>query len=128
MSSSSRLNVIIAAGPADSSRALLGLAMASAASADGIRTSVYFAMDGAQFVNAEHCSTIFVDGFPSVATFVDLITAAGGEVAYCPSCIGGACSDVVLDKLTLRHACDKASPEGMASYARLLVEAHTVVF
>jgi predicted peroxiredoxin len=128
MPATSRLNVIIAAGPADSSRALLGLAMASAAAADGIQTSVYFAMSGAELVNADNCTTIFVDGFPSVATFVDLIVAAGGDVAYCPSCIGGECSSDVLDKLTRRHACDKASPEGMASYARLLVEAHTVVF
>lgn len=128
MSTANRLNIIIAAGPADSSRAMLGLAMASAATADGIQTSVYFAMAGAAFVNVENCSRIFVDGFPSVATFVDLITAGGGEVAYCPSCIGGECSNAVLDKLTERHACDKASPEGMASYARLLVEAHTIVF
>lgn len=128
MSTAKKLNVIIAAGPSDSSRALLGLAMASAAAADGIQTSVYFAMAGAQLVSTEHCSTIFVDGFPDIATFIDLITAAGGEVAYCPSCIGGECAGVVSDKLTRRHACDKATPEGMASYARLLVEANTVVF
>jgi len=128
MPTSNRLNIIIAAGPSDASRALLGLAMASAASADGIETSVYFAMAGAQFVNTEHCDKVFVDGFPSVATFIELIIAGGGEVAYCPSCIGGECSGVVLDKLIRRHACDKATPEGMASYARLLVEASTVVF
>jgi predicted peroxiredoxin len=128
MSTAKKLNVIIAAGPADASRAFLGMAMASAAAADGIATSVYFAMAGAQFVNAEHCSTVFVDGFPDTATFIELIVAAGGEVAYCPSCIGGECSGVLAEKLTRRHACDKASPEGMASYARLLVEAHTVFF
>jgi len=43
-----QLRVIIAAGPEDATRAILGLAMADSACGIGTRVGVYFAMNGAQ--------------------------------------------------------------------------------
>lgn len=128
MRDDNRLNVIIAAGPRDSSRAFLGLAMASAAAAEGVAVSVYFTMEGAQLVNTSNCAKVFVAGYPSVSEFIELITDAGGDAAYCPGCVAGECSPQLEPRLAVRDSCDLVSPAGMAVYARQLTTVPTVVF
>jgi predicted peroxiredoxin len=128
MDSEYQLQVIIASGPDQAQRAILGLSMAASASAAGVRVAIFFAMAGAQLLNATNCSQILVAGFPSVAEFVKILIDSDGAVEYCPNCVDGECAVGFSDKLIKTEVCQLAKPGGMSAFALRMASSSTVVF
>ena len=122
------LQIIVASGPADPKRAVLGLAMAASAASCGRRVQIYFAMDGAQFLLSENCSRIVVDGFPSVSDLVEVVYESGGAILYCPNCLQGQCAPALKPKIVEYSVCHLAKPGGMSAVGMQLGVIPTVVF
>lgn len=128
MSSAAQLQVIIATGPADPHRAVLGLALAASAAAAGTRVTAYFAMQGAQLLKRENCAQSLLPGYPSAAEFVEIILSSDGVVEYCPNCIDGECAVQFEGRLVEAKVCQLAKPGGMSAVALRMSSMPTVVF
>ena len=122
------VQVIIASGPSNAQRAILGLSMAASAAASGKRTYVYMAMEGARCLTQESCSTPLLAGYPTVAEYIQIISSADGTVEYCPSCLGLECALEVKECVKAIPMCHLTKPGGMSSIALRFDHVHTVVF
>lgn len=86
------LQIIIASGPEDMHRAILGFAMAVSAAVSGIQVIVFLAMRGTTWgtSNAAIRNQI-VPGFKSVAEYMEILKENGGEVHMCSTCSELSC-------------------------------------
>ncbi len=124
---SSELQVVIASGPDDPKRVVLGLSMAASAVAAGAYVRLYFVMDGAQWLREEHCSTVAVPGYPPLAELMEAVRMGGGDVEFCPHCVENRCAHVATSSAQ-EGGCGCASSAGMAAYGVRMPTTPTVVF
>lgn len=83
----SAMQVIIASGPANESRAILGMAYALAAAASNTEVTVFFTMEGAAWTDTAHGHSRPVPGFESINDYWNLLTEAGAVMEGCHSCV-----------------------------------------
>lgn len=128
MSSASHVQVIIASGPDDPKRVVLGLALAASAAAANTVVHVFFAMDGAKCLVGDVCAQTLVDGYPSVAELLESVEQGGGSIEYCPHCLPSGCTPRFGAQVRQSACGCSGAPSGLASYGVHLADRATVVF
>jgi predicted peroxiredoxin len=86
------IQIIISSGPEEARHATLGFAAALAATACGMRVTLFLVMDGARWALPAEGDESAAPGFQPVAQMIETIVAAGGRVEVCSTCIEGTCS------------------------------------
>lgn len=128
MSSDAHVQVIIASGPDDPKRVVLGLSLAVSAAAANTIVHLFFAMDGARCLLDDHCDRTFVDGYPTVAELLGVIETSGGVIEYCPHCLPAGCTPRFGAQVRSSDCRCAGAPAGLASYGVHLGDRPTVVF
>lgn len=123
---SSELQVVIASGIEAPKRVVLGLSMAASAIAAGCFVRLYFVMDGAQWLRAENCARVAVEGYPTVSELMEALRMGGGEVEFCPHCVEDKCSHRAASPA--EGSCGCATAAGIAAYGVRMSNTPTVVF
>lgn len=123
------IQVIIASGPAEPKRLMLGLSMAASAASAGTKVRLFLTMDGARCLSADVCHAQMLDGYPPVAELLAAIHESGGVVEYCPHCMPEGCSELLARPVEAAGPCRCAGvPAGLSSYGVRLADYPTVVF
>lgn len=128
MPSDAHVQVIIASGPDDPKRVVLGLSLAASAAAANTIVHLFFAMDGARCLLDDNCDRTLVDGYPSVAELLGVIEASGGAIEYCPHCLPTGCTPRFGAQVRSSTCGCTGAPAGLASYGVHLGDRPTVVF
>lgn len=86
------LQIIIASGPEDLHRAILGFAMAVSAAVSGVRVIVFLAMRGTVWgTNSAAIRNHVLPGFKSVTEYMEILQENDGEVYMCSTCSELSC-------------------------------------
>lgn len=128
MSSPTHVQVIIASGPDDPKRVVLGLSLAASAAVADTVVHTFFAMDGARCLMDEVCDRVLVDGYPTVAELLASIEQSGGRIEYCPHCLPTGCTPRFGARVGTSTCGCVGTPAGLASYGVHLGDRATVVF
>ncbi|MDX1982665.1 MAG: DsrE family protein [Bryobacteraceae bacterium] len=126
---SEHLQVILASGPSEPKRLMLGLAMAAAAASSGTIVHMFLVMDGAGCLRSEMCHQELLKGYPPVSELLSVIAQSGGVVEYCPHCLPDGCDASFARPAQQSGTCGCAGiPAGLASYGVRLSSIPSVVF
>jgi predicted peroxiredoxin len=86
------LQVIIASGPKDLGRAVLGFAFASSAAVSNIRVKITLALDGiAWAAKNEPAAKKSIHGFSPISQYLGILAKSGADINACSTCIKNAC-------------------------------------
>lgn len=124
------IQVIVASGPADPKRVLLGLSLAAAAASAGTIVRLFLTMDGVQCLDPGVCRRELLAGYPPIADLLEAIHGSGGVIEYCPNCLPQGC-DGRLAKAAggADSPCGCSGvPAGLASYGVRLADYPTFIF
>jgi predicted peroxiredoxin len=122
-----RLQVIIASGPKDLGRAVLGFAFGVAAAVSNIRVKVILTLDGVAWsAKNEPAATKNVNGFSPISEYMSILAKNGAEIGVCSTCAKNACS--TRRKANRRYA--ELPPVGLSELALAACgdRVYTVVF
>jgi predicted peroxiredoxin len=97
------LQVIIASGPKDLGRAVLGFAFGVSAVVSNIRVKVILTLDGvAWIVKNEPAARKSVNGFSPISEYMSILTKNGAAISVCSTCANNAC--ITRQKAKKRYA------------------------
>ena len=86
------LQVIIASGPRDLGRAVLGFAFAVSAVVSNIRVKVILTLDGTAWaVKNEPAARKSVNGFSPISEYMSILAKNGADISACSTCAKNAC-------------------------------------
>ncbi len=86
------LQIIIASGPKDLSRAVLGFAFGASASVSAIRVKIVLALDGLGWIQEkEPAAKQGVNGFSSIEEYMKILAENGASISVCSACLNNAC-------------------------------------
>ena len=117
-----QLQVIIASGPKDLGRAVLGLAFSVSAVVSNIRVKVILTLDGVAWaVKNEPTARKNVNGFSTISEYMNILTKNGADISVCSACQKNAC---------INRRKTKLPPVGLSELvlATCSGRAYTVVF
>lgn len=90
-----QLQVIIASGENEYSKAILGFAFALGAASGGTSVVLFLTMDGACWTDTEKGNETMVNGFESINTYWDLLLEMGADFEGCTSCFENYCNQKI---------------------------------
>ena len=120
------LQVLIASGPDDLDRAVLGFAFALSAAASGANVTVILALQGVVWLDKDiPAAKQSFSGFLPIGDYMDMLKDQGIVIRLCSSCLEGNCATDVS-----RNAAKVMSYIGLVEVATQTVSkaAQTVVF
>ncbi|MCJ7729139.1 MAG: DsrE family protein [Sedimentisphaerales bacterium] len=86
------LQVIIASGPRDVGRAVLGFAFGASAAVSNIRVKVILALDGTAWAKKnEPAAKKGVKGFSPITEYMNILARSGAVISVCSTCSKNAC-------------------------------------
>ena len=86
------LQIIIASGPDEAPRAVLGFATAVSASVSNLKVYVFLAMGGASWAVENSDNNILVPGFSSINEYINILLENGVSIEVCSTCVNNACA------------------------------------
>jgi len=86
------LQIVIASGPMEPRRAVLGFAMALATASSGENVRIFLAMDGVAWALRTEGNGPEADAFLTVSEHIEMILAEGGQIEVCSTCVGQHCA------------------------------------
>lgn len=124
MKNSDSLQILIAVGPEDPHRALLGFACGAAAAASGIEVVVFLVMRGSAWASPSTWGQVNIPGFEGMKDYIDIIEESGGRIEACSTCVGSSCP-IPIQK---SEVAESVSMGGLTSVAIRMTTTPTVVF
>jgi predicted peroxiredoxin len=98
------LQVIIASGPRDLGRAVLGFAFAVSAVVSNIRVKVILTLNGVAWtVKNEPAARKRVNGFSPISEYLSILAKNGADISTCSTCAKNACC-ITRRKTNRRYA------------------------
>jgi predicted peroxiredoxin len=86
------LQIIIASGPRDLGRAVLGFAFGASAAVSNIQVKVILTLDGTAWaVKNEPASRKSVNGFSPISEYMSILAKNGADISVCSTCAKNAC-------------------------------------
>jgi predicted peroxiredoxin len=87
------LQVIIASGPENLGRAVLGFAFSVSAAVSNIRVKVILTLDGVAWsAKNEPAARKSVNGFSPISEYMSILAKNGAEIGVCSTCVKNACA------------------------------------
>ena len=86
------LQVIIASGPRDLGRAVLGFAFGTTAAVSNIRVKIILTLDGVAWaIKNEPAARKSVNGFSPISEYMSILAKNGADISACSTCTKNAC-------------------------------------
>jgi predicted peroxiredoxin len=97
------LQVIIASGPRDIGRAVLGFAFGASAAVSNIRVKIILTLDGTAWaIKNGPASRKSVCGFSPISEYMSILAKNGADISVCSTCANNAC--ITRQKAKKRYA------------------------
>ncbi|MBT3217885.1 MAG: hypothetical protein HN348_02230 [Proteobacteria bacterium] len=88
-----KMLIILTTGTEDrGNRATLAFSMGVAAQISGVETTIYMTMGGTVWSHGQAINKVHIDGFDSLATYIDQFVDLGGQMLVCSPCYDFYCS------------------------------------
>jgi len=121
------LQVIIASGPKDLGRAVLGFAFGASAAVSNIRVKIILTLDGTAWAGKKEPAAVkSVNGFSPISEYMSILSESGADISMCSTCAKNAC----ITKRKANKHLSKMPAAGLSELALAMCHggAYTVVF